>query len=148
MIVILLVLGNLGANLSGLHGPTTTPNSGTQSPNIVPPTTPQHVPSAATTPKHQVKSPLGPDYSRSHFDTLNKNPQQPQDKTKVTSDDVFGDLLGSQGYTFTGKKDNAPRTINAMRKEEMATYIDPEKMKVMEWVSNLFIQEYGKLFLT
>lgn len=118
--------------------PSTTPTSGSQTPNLVPPTTPQH--STATTPKHQVKSPsAGADYSRSHFDLFNKNqpPQNDANKTKPKSDDVFGDLLGSQGYTFSGKRDNTPKTINAMRKEEMATYMDPEKMKVMEWVSSM-----------
>lgn len=100
---------------------------------MAPPTTPKHVPSTTNTPKHQMKSPSGPDYSRSHFDSLNNYQQQQQDKNK-TSHDVFGDLLGSQGYSFTGKKETAPRTINAMRKEEMATYMDPEKLKVLEWV--------------
>lgn len=124
---------NFGAQRT-VFPPSTTPTSGSQTPNRAPPTTPQHAPSAATTPKHQAKSPVGPDYSRSHFDTLNKN-QPTEQKTKPKSDDIFGDLLGSQGYTFTGKKDNTPRTINAMRKEEMATHMDPEKMKILEWVS-------------
>jgi hypothetical protein len=44
--------------------------------------------------------------------------------------DAFGDLLGSQGYNFTSTKDAGPRTINAMRKEEMARDMDPEKLKV------------------
>lgn len=74
---------------------------------------------------------------RSHFEPLNKsNPPKEDPKTKPK--DVFGDLLGSQGYTFTARKDNMPRSINEMRKEEMATYMDPEKMKVLEWVSNCF----------
>nr|CAH7718848.1 unnamed protein product [Callosobruchus chinensis] len=109
--------------------------SGSQTPNNKegPPTTPIH---GSTTPKHQAKSPsAGPDYSRSHFDSVNRpqtnNSASQQPKPK--SDDVFGDLLGQQGYTFTGKKDNFPRSINEMRKEEMATYTDPETMKVMEW---------------
>lgn len=138
---VILILANLGTDsnlgFQRIIPPSTTPTSGSQTPNLAPPTTPQHSGSTATTPKHQPKSPSGPDYSRSHFDTLNKN-QQPQNdtKTKPKSDDVFGDLLGSQGYTFSGKKDNTPKTINAMRKEEMATYMDPEKLKVMEWVSH------------
>lgn len=133
---------NLGSGLNfntqrTVIPPSTTPTSGSQTPNKAPPTTPQHVPSTTATPKHQAKSPMGPDYSRTHFDSLSKNQQPPEQKTKLKSDDIFGDLLGSQGYTFTGKKDSAPRTINAMRKEEMATYVDPEKLKIMEWVSNL-----------
>lgn len=118
-------LGNLGGNKW---------NSNASSPNKVPPTTPQHIPTGTPqhkpgTPQHQAKSPA--DYSRSHFDTLgDKN----EPKVKPKSDDVFGDLLGSQGYKFTAKKDNTPRTINDMRKEDMVTYMDPDKIKIMEWV--------------
>lgn len=74
------------------------------------------------------------DYSRSNFDTLNnKNIPENSNKPKANSEDIFRDLLGSQGFNFSAKKENTPRTINAMRKEELATYMDPEKMKVMEW---------------
>lgn len=48
---------------------------------------------------------------------------------------MFGDLLGSQGYQFASKRDNSPRTINEMRKEELARDMDPEKLKILEWVS-------------
>ncbi|XP_044269812.1 cyclin-G-associated kinase [Tribolium madens] len=114
-------LGNLGGGAW---------NSNASSPIKVPPTTPQqggtpqHKP---VTPQHQAKSPA--DYSRSHFETLNDK----NEKGKPKSDDFFGDLLGSQGYKFSAKKDNAPRTINDMRKEDMATYMDPDKIKIMEW---------------
>ncbi|CAH1966775.1 unnamed protein product [Acanthoscelides obtectus] len=134
-------LGSLGSSSSSqnlnssIPKTSTTFPSGSQSPNNRegPPTTPIHGP---TTPKHQAKSPSsGPDYSRSHFDAVNR-PQtnnSTAQQSKPKSDDVFGDLLGQQGYTFTGKKDNLPRSINEMRKEEMSTYMDPETMKVMEW---------------
>lgn len=73
-----------------------------------------------------------PDYSRSHFDNvLNKNNDA---KPKAKPEDVFGDLLGSQGYQFTATKSNAPRTMNAMRKEELARDMDPDKLMIMEWV--------------
>lgn len=42
---------------------------------------------------------------------------------------MFTDLLGTQGF-MSSKKDSGPRTINAMRKEEMAKDMDPDKMKV------------------
>jgi cyclin G-associated kinase len=42
---------------------------------------------------------------------------------------VFGDLLGSQGYQFP-KRETGPRTINEMRKEELAKDMDPDKLKV------------------
>lgn len=47
--------------------------------------------------------------------------------------DVFGDLLGSQGYDFA-KRDTGPKTMNAMRKEEMVKEMDPDKLKIHEWV--------------
>lgn len=128
--------GNLGGANFGFNqqkmAPPVTPTSGSRTPNDAP-TTPYNQ-SASTTPQHHAKSPSGPDYSRSHFDTVNKsNVGKDDSKVKPKSGDVFGDLLGSQGYTFTAKKDNTPRSINEMRKEEMATYMDPEKLKVLEW---------------
>lgn len=48
-----------------------------------------------------------------------------------SDEDIFGDLLGSQGYSFTSSKaSTGPRTINDMRKEEMAKDMDPDKLKV------------------
>ncbi|CAG9856413.1 unnamed protein product [Phyllotreta striolata] len=94
---------------------------------------PQHAPhSGGGTPQHQARSPTGPDYNRSHFEALNKGGAGEPPK-KAQGFDVFGELLGSQGYSFSGKKEAAPKTMNAMRKEEMSAYVDPEKMKVMEW---------------
>lgn len=49
---------------------------------------------------------------------------------------MFGDLLGSQGYDFASKRETGPKTINAMRKEELAQTMDPEKLKIREWVSD------------
>lgn len=123
---------NFGSPQTKPNQPSVTPTSGSRTPNDIPST--PYSQSATTTPQHHVKSPGGPDYSRSHFEPLNKTNQSKEDpKSKPKSEDVFGDLLGSQGYTFTAKKDNTPRTINAMRKEELAVYMDPEKLKVMEW---------------
>lgn len=55
------------------------------------------------------------------------------DKPKKPAD-VFGDLLGSQGYEFAAKRESGPRTMNAMRKEEMVREMDPDKLKIHEWV--------------
>ncbi|KAL3268396.1 hypothetical protein HHI36_007512 [Cryptolaemus montrouzieri] len=94
---------------------------------------PLRTPSPGHTPMAKSPADSRPDYSRSHFD-MSKNGGIPNgDKTKPKSEDIFGDLLGSQGYTFTGKKDNTPRSINEMRKEELATTMDPEKLKIVEW---------------
>lgn len=56
------------------------------------------------------------------------------DKPKQKPGDIFGDLLGSQGYQFATKRDNSPRTINEMRKEELARDMDPDKLRILEWV--------------
>ncbi|KRT85412.1 Chaperone, partial [Oryctes borbonicus] len=134
-------LGNLNAAWSSHSTPnlsTSNNNGATYSPQRAPATTPQHAPTSnsqggvKTTPQHFAKSPVDgrPDYSRSHFDSVfNKN----DTKVKAKSEDVFGDLLGSQGYQFTAKRDNAPRTINEMRKEEIARDMDPDKLRIMEW---------------
>lgn len=115
------------------HAPSTTPQQI--------PTTPQHAPPfVPTQPTAQARSPENrPDYSRSHFDTVFTSNKNDNGKAKAKPADVFGDLLGSQGYQFSAKKDNSPRTINEMRKEEMAKDMDPEKLKVMEWVSYDFL---------
>lgn len=52
----------------------------------------------------------------------------------MKSGDVFGDLLGSQGYEFVAKKDSIPKTINDMRKTELSKDMDPDKLRIMEWV--------------
>ena len=70
-----------------------------------------------------------PDFSRSHFDAINK-PKVTNDKATKNSGDVFGDLLGSQGYDFASKKDTGPRTMNQLRKEDMVKEMDPDRMKV------------------
>ncbi|XP_022918062.1 cyclin-G-associated kinase [Onthophagus taurus] len=110
-------------------------SNGNNSPQRAPPTTPQYSASPKTTPQHFAKSPNEPkpDYSRSHFDTaFNKNDNKGNKQSKPS--DIFGDLLGSQGYQFSAKKDNAPRTINEMRKEEIAKDMDPDKLKILEWI--------------
>uniref|UniRef100_A0A8D8VCG1 Cyclin-G-associated kinase n=1 Tax=Cacopsylla melanoneura TaxID=428564 RepID=A0A8D8VCG1_9HEMI len=136
------------ANLSNLSssnnpksnnlGPTTAPGgSGPRAHNSWA-TTPQsspshHVPMGAHSPSHH--APMGPNYSRSHFEPLKTD----ANKTGIpgctkTSGDVFGDLLGSQGYAFSSsKRDMGPRTINEMRKEDLVKEMDPEKIKIMEW---------------
>lgn len=90
--------------------------------------------SNSSTPSHQMKSPnepQRPDYSRSHFQEQSQQSQQ-QNKNKPA--DIFGDILGSQGYSF-GKSNQGPRSINEMRKVELAQTMDPEKLKVQDWVS-------------
>lgn len=106
-----------------------------QSQQIPTATNPLRTPSPGQTPLAKSPADSRPDYSRSHFEPLGKNAAPNGEKAKPKTEDIFGDLLGSQGYTFTAKKDNAPRSINEMRKEELATTMDPEKLKILDWVS-------------
>ncbi|XP_046390419.1 cyclin-G-associated kinase isoform X2 [Ischnura elegans] len=106
------------------------------------PTTPARTPTG--TPLHQARppsdgTPRAADYSRSHFDTANNKNDAgkgfPGAKTASGgTGDVFSDLLGSQGYQFASKKDSGPRTINEMRKEDLVKDMDPDKLKIMEWL--------------
>ncbi|XP_043941502.1 putative tyrosine-protein phosphatase auxilin isoform X2 [Protopterus annectens] len=47
-------------------------------------------------------------------------------------DDNFEDLLSGQG--FSAHKDKRTKTIAEMRKEEMAKEMDPEKLKILDWI--------------
>ncbi|XP_026179502.1 putative tyrosine-protein phosphatase auxilin isoform X3 [Mastacembelus armatus] len=49
------------------------------------------------------------------------------------SDANFDDLLSGQGFSGT-KERKGPRTIAEMRKEEMAKEMDPEKLKILDWI--------------
>jgi cyclin G-associated kinase len=81
--------------------------------------------------------PQRPDYSRTNFEP--KTSAANADKEKK---DIFGDILGEQGYSFGSKMNQGPRTINAMRKEEMVKEMDPERVKIIEWVSELSMLNY------
>lgn len=54
-------------------------------------------------------------------------------KPKTCSDANFDDLLSGQGFAGTKEK-KGPRTIAEMRKEEMAKEMDPEKLKILDWI--------------
>ncbi|XP_075688890.1 auxilin isoform X2 [Rhinoderma darwinii] len=61
-----------------------------------------------------------------------KNAAGPEVKPKASADN-FEDLLSSQG--FNAHKDRkGPRTIAEMRKEEMSKEMDPEKLKILDWI--------------
>ncbi|XP_021693131.1 cyclin-G-associated kinase [Aedes aegypti] len=151
-------IGNLASNLGtagggwGKSGTTTTPSP--RSTQFSSPThhlsgasTANPSPRAPSTPIHQQQQqqqmrspnadPQRPDYSRSHFDqpkpgaaaSNGANGNGPKEK----SGDIFGDILGSQGYSFGSLKNQGPKTINDMRKEEQIKEMDPERLKLMEW---------------
>ncbi|KAJ8277921.1 hypothetical protein GJAV_G00081680 [Gymnothorax javanicus] len=49
------------------------------------------------------------------------------------ADANFDDLLSGQGFAG-GKEKKGPKTIAEMRKEEMAKEMDPEKLKILDWI--------------
>ncbi|XP_062854110.1 putative tyrosine-protein phosphatase auxilin isoform X2 [Trichomycterus rosablanca] len=49
------------------------------------------------------------------------------------ADANFDDLLSGQGFTGSKEK-KGPKTIAEMRKEEMAKEMDPEKLKILDWI--------------
>ncbi|XP_075792287.1 auxilin isoform X2 [Pelodiscus sinensis] len=60
-----------------------------------------------------------------------KGPANADSKPKMSAD--FEDLLSGQGFN-AHKDKKGPRTIAEMRKEEMAKEMDPEKLKILEWI--------------
>lgn len=110
-------------------------------------------PSSVSSPAHNSRSPNGPqvqttasmptstqppsrpDYSRSHFETQNATQSNKQQPKTEKSGDIFADILGEQGYKFGSKTNQGPRSINEMRKEDLVKEMDPDKLKIMEWVS-------------
>lgn len=77
-----------------------------------------------------------PDYSRANFGAGSSNAGGAgAAKPGGVGGDIFGDILGSQGYSFASRPSNSTRSINEMRKEELVKEMDPEKIKIMEWVS-------------
>lgn len=94
----------------------------------------------SVSPMHQAKSPMEnqskPDYNRSHFEA---KPKQNGTTTSTApagtgGSDIFADILGQQGYNFATKPQGGPRSINDMRKEELVKDMDPDKLRIMEWV--------------
>lgn len=148
-----------GLNLNwGAQSGQTKPTSGT-SPNTTQFSSPTHqfggfIPTANTAQPapsmQQARSPMEnqqpsrPDYSRSHFEAKAK--QNGTNNVNVGSSvgnpggggggvgDIFADILGQQGYNFATKPQGGPRSINEMRKEELVKDMDPDKLKIMEWV--------------
>uniref|UniRef100_A0A3B3XXU5 Auxilin n=1 Tax=Poecilia mexicana TaxID=48701 RepID=A0A3B3XXU5_9TELE len=60
-------------------------------------------------------------------------PQLTKNFSPAASDANFDDLLSGQGFAGTKEK-KGPRTIAEMRKEEMAKEMDPEKIKILDWI--------------
>uniref|UniRef100_T1JLE5 Auxilin n=1 Tax=Strigamia maritima TaxID=126957 RepID=T1JLE5_STRMM len=96
----------------------------------------QQTKSTPTTPQHTPQPTPRSNYNRSHFDNVTGQKEGTGTwgpKPKLAGDE-FGDLLGSQGFAFTGKKNDGPTSINSLRKEQLTKELDPDRLKIMEWV--------------
>ncbi|XP_056388811.1 putative tyrosine-protein phosphatase auxilin isoform X2 [Hyla sarda] len=145
-------LGALGANLAGGPSFASKPTTPTGCGSGFPPVSPQHGGSGwhpnsgyswpqQSKPQQNVphSSPQNrPNYNIS-FSPLNsgqndkgKNAAGADVKPKATAAN-FEDLLSSQGFN-AHKERKGPRTIAEMRKEEMSKEMDPEKLKILDWI--------------
>lgn len=101
-------------------------------------TTSPRAPSTPTHPPSQNANASKPDYSRSHFETKAKAANATNGSGAAVGGgvggDIFADILGQQGYNFASKSSQGPRSINEMRKEELVRDMDPDKLKILEWV--------------
>lgn len=139
----------------------TSPSNGNapQQPSMMstPPMTSPRYPSTPVNQRTPNEQPTRPDYSRSNFGVGgaagtaagqggNGNqkaaaagnggaaPAGAAGGASTMGGDIFGDILGSQGYSFASRPANSTRSINEMRKEEMVKEMDPEKIKILDWV--------------
>uniref|UniRef100_A0A8D3BGE8 Auxilin n=1 Tax=Scophthalmus maximus TaxID=52904 RepID=A0A8D3BGE8_SCOMX len=141
-------LGNLGGSLGGQSKPTTptgtTPSFPPMGSPSRPPPSPQHAggwqshagarpgpapqpkPSPSHTPMPHTSPQNRPNYNVS-FSAMGGG-----SKPKASAAN-FDDLLSGQGFAGSKEK-KGPRTIAEMRKEEMAKEMDPEKIKILDWI--------------
>ncbi|KAM4739891.1 auxilin isoform 5-T6 [Anableps anableps] len=104
------------------HGPTTQPKP-SPSHSSIPHTSPQN------RPNYNVSfSAMG-----GGSPSAGGKPQAGMGSKPKASDANFDDLLSGQGFAGTKEK-KGPRTIAEMRKEEMAKEMDPEKIKILDWI--------------
>jgi cyclin G-associated kinase len=96
---------------------------------------PQHRPPQQPPPQQQQQQQQGlpkPNYSSVIGDRTERGPRKNfGPKPKVTAD-TFNDLLGD--HQFSSHKDNAPKTLGDMKKKQMVEEMDPEKLRVLEWI--------------
>uniref|UniRef100_A0A8C7ZES8 Auxilin n=1 Tax=Oryzias sinensis TaxID=183150 RepID=A0A8C7ZES8_9TELE len=106
-------------------------SGGRQTPNHQPKPSPSHTSMPHTSPQNR------PNYNVSFSATRGGSPsaggkaQPGMGEQKVYAN--FDDLLSGQGFAGT-KERKGPRTIAEMRKEEMAKEMDPEKIKILDWI--------------
>lgn len=105
----------------------------------------QSKPSQPQTNNHTNSGSARPDYSRSNFDPPNKKATNGGSTAPAGSGDIFADILGQQGYSFA-KSSQGPRSINEMRKEEIARDMDPDKLRILDWVNIVLLNCWNKYY--
>ncbi|XP_061681381.1 putative tyrosine-protein phosphatase auxilin isoform X1 [Syngnathoides biaculeatus] len=125
---------------SGASFPSWQPNTGgggwqpqAQGPSPQPKPSPSHTSVPHTSPQNR------PNYNVSFSAVRGGSPgaggkaQTAMGSKPKASNANFDDLLSGQGFAGAKEK-KGPRTIAEMRKEEMAKEMDPEKIKILEWI--------------
>ncbi|XP_018418601.1 PREDICTED: putative tyrosine-protein phosphatase auxilin isoform X3 [Nanorana parkeri] len=149
-------LGNLGANLAGgssfASKPTTPTGCGGGFPPLGSPqkpspqhswqpntgyswqshSKPQQPPPTHSSPQNRPNYNISFSAAGGGNNDKGKQPTGPDPKQKTTALN-FEDLLSSQGFN-AHKERKGPRTIAEMRKEEMSKEMDPEKLKILDWI--------------
>ncbi|XP_062593365.1 cyclin-G-associated kinase-like [Saccostrea cucullata] len=135
--------GNLGAggksNFSGSF-----PNL--NKPSQQPPPKPSATPGANTQGSPKVTRPQNPPKQQQTFSKPNYNvggfvtggrdergARKPFGPKPPVSESAFEDLLGNHQFT-SSKQNSTPKTLGAMKKKQRAEEMDPDKLKVLDWI--------------
>ncbi|CAD5112095.1 DgyrCDS1335 [Dimorphilus gyrociliatus] len=133
----------LNIDMGNLSGMKHSASTGSKLSNIGTGSSPQHQakPNYSsnnfTAPKQAPAGPYPTAFAQNNRTFVTGNPmmgrgtQKPFGPKPNVSEDTFSDLLG--GHAFT-KPSNEPRTMKEMRKAALAETVDPDVLKVREWV--------------
>uniref|UniRef100_A0A3B3D7C8 Auxilin n=2 Tax=Oryzias melastigma TaxID=30732 RepID=A0A3B3D7C8_ORYME len=104
-----------------------------QTPNQQPKPSPSHTSMPHTSPQNRPNYNVSFSAMRGGSPSAGGKAQPGMGSKPKASDANFDDLLSGQGFAGT-KERKGPRTIAEMRKEEMAKEMDPEKIKILDWI--------------
>uniref|UniRef100_A0AAQ5YHW0 Auxilin n=1 Tax=Amphiprion ocellaris TaxID=80972 RepID=A0AAQ5YHW0_AMPOC len=128
-------IGNLGGSLGGqkLQFSWWQPQAGASFPSWQPGPSPSHTPMPHTSPQNRPNYNVSFSAMGGGSPSAGGKPQAAMGSKPKASHANFDDLLSGQGFAGTKEK-KGPRTIAEMRKEEMAKEMDPEKLKILDWI--------------
>uniref|UniRef100_A0A3P8ST30 Auxilin n=1 Tax=Amphiprion percula TaxID=161767 RepID=A0A3P8ST30_AMPPE len=104
-----------------------------QGPTPQPKPSPSHTPMPHTSPQNRPNYNVSFSAMGGGSPSAGGKPQAAMGSKPKASHANFDDLLSGQGFAGTKEK-KGPRTIAEMRKEEMAKEMDPEKLKILDWI--------------